>query len=86
MKKENKTALDQLFGEYVKLYPDLFEKPTHETIKIINLFVKYSCVEEKQIMDAFNTGEYYSADYFDAKNPNLLCSQNYYNEKYTTKE
>jgi hypothetical protein len=55
MKIENETAIEQLFGEYVKLYPDLFKNPTHETIKIINLFVKYNCVEEKQIINAIDS-------------------------------
>jgi hypothetical protein len=77
MKIENETAINQLFSEYVKLYPNLFKNPTHETIRIINLFVKYNCVEEKQIKDAWEDGH----DSFSTRNAQL-----YFNETFITEE
>jgi hypothetical protein len=73
MKEENETAIDQLLGEYVKLYPDLFENPTHETVRILNLIVKYKCVEKQQIKDAWEDGQ----GSFSTRN-----AEQYYNETF----
>jgi hypothetical protein len=39
-------------------------------------------LEEKQIKSAFADGEISEADYFDPANPDVPCSENYYNENY----
>jgi len=39
-------------------------------------------MEAKQIKLAFTQGELFSGDFYDPNNPNIDCSENYYNETY----
>ena len=39
-------------------------------------------MHKQEIIKSFDTGEDFSADFFDVNNPKILCSINYYNHLY----
>jgi hypothetical protein len=65
------TAVEWLIEQYVK--DGLFKQGIYEQAKAI---------EKMQVINAFKSGEYNSADYFNAECPNQETSENYYNETY----
>jgi hypothetical protein len=46
------------------------------------LFEQANVMFEEQIKLAFTQGELFSGDFYDPNNPNIDCSENYYNETY----
>ena len=49
---------------------------------LYDLFDKARAMEVDQIQSAFTQGEISEADYFDPTNPDISCSENYFNETY----
>jgi len=45
-------------------------------------FVMAKDVEQIQITNAFDKAEFHAADFYDPKNPNVDCAENYFNETY----
>jgi hypothetical protein len=48
----------------------------------LNLIEQANAMFEEQIKSAFTQGELFSGDFYDPNNPNIDCSENYYNETY----
>ena len=73
MKKQTTVEwLIQQLGEsgvqYLDLASDIIEKAIE--------------MEKQQIETAFAQGEMFNDNYFDPNNPNVSCSENYFNETY----
>lgn len=73
-KMYNKTAIDW-FVDQIENNPYVIDD-WNEVLK------KAKEIEKWQIKNAFKTGEFLSADYFDANNPHQECSENYFNKVY----
>ncbi len=73
---KNQTAVEWLINEIDMQFP-------HINIRWkAAMLDKALELEEKQIKSAFADGEISEADYFDPANPDVPCSENYYNENY----
>jgi hypothetical protein len=81
-KKENQTAVQQVFSELQELHPGLFNIYSEDGRNFINHFHKFLAIEKQQIINAFNEGEINSVDYFNAENITIEEAEQYYNETY----
>jgi hypothetical protein len=50
--------------------------------EILTIIQQANAMFEEQIKLAFTQGELFSGDFYDPNNPNIDCSENYYNETY----
>jgi len=80
-KKENLTALQQLFSDLEKSQPGLFNVYTVDGRNCINQFFKYLEIEKQQIIDACNQIEFEDTDNFGIADKTTKGEQ-YYNETY----
>jgi hypothetical protein len=76
-KKENQTAIQQVFSELQELQPGLFNIYSEDGRNFINHFHKFLAIEEQQIKDAWEDGH----DSFSTRNAEL-----YFNETFITEE
>ena len=76
-KKENQTAVQQVFSELQELHPGLFNIYSEDGRNFINHFHKFLAIEKQQIMDAWEDGH----DSFSTRNAEL-----YFNETFITEE
>ena len=72
-KKENQTAVQQVFSELQELHPGLFNIYSEDGRNFINHFHKFLAIEKQQIIDAFECGQ---------SELSLKDKQEYYNETY----
>jgi hypothetical protein len=76
-KKENQTAVQQVFSELQELHPGLFNIYSEDGRNFINHFHKFLATEKQQIKDAWEDGH----DSFSTRNAEL-----YFNETFITEE
>jgi hypothetical protein len=76
-KKENQTAIQQVFSELQDLQPGLFNIYSEDGRNFINHFHKFLAIEKQQIKDAWEDGH----DSFSTRNAEL-----YFNETFITEE
>jgi hypothetical protein len=74
-KKENQTAVQQVFSELQKLHPGLFNIYSEDGRNFINHFHKFLAIEKQQLLDAYDAGGYAMFD----DNEDLLDPEVYYN-------
>jgi hypothetical protein len=81
-KKENQTAVQQVFSELQELQPGLFNIYSEDGRNFINHFHKFLAIEKHQIMKAYDEGnqnQYNKINIVDYLNVN---EEEYYNETY----
>jgi hypothetical protein len=74
-KKENQTAVQQVFSELQELHPGLFNIYSEDGRNFINHFHKFLAIEKQQLLDAYDAGGYAMFD----DNEDLLDPEVYYN-------
>jgi hypothetical protein len=74
-KKENQTAIQQVFSELQELQPGLFNIYSEDGRNFINHFHKFLAIEKQQLLDAYDAGGYAMFD----DNEDLLDPEVYYN-------
>jgi len=74
-KKENQTAIQQVFSELQELQPGLFNIYSEDGRNFINHFHKFLALEKQQLLDAYDAGGYAMFD----DNEDLLDPEVYYN-------
>jgi hypothetical protein len=80
-KKENQTAVQQVFSELQELHPGLFNIYSEDGRNFINHFHKFLAIEKQQIIDAHGikskTGFHQGIDFYE-----ITTGEEYYNKTY----
>lgn len=76
---EKQTAVQWFYDQITRTYWDYMT-----TERQNELFEQANAMFEEQIKSAFNQGETSSEDYFDPNNPNVGCSENYFDQTFNS--
>jgi hypothetical protein len=81
-KKENQTAVQQVFSELQELQPGLFNIYSEDGRNFINHFHKFLAIEKHQIMKAYDMGNQNQYDKINIKDYLNVNEEEYYKETY----